>query len=82
MEFTNVFDTVGKKLVNHDAYAALKNQYKAKGYDDRKARFAALGCMSAHSQGGHLQMVLHKKWHCNFRENRIVFHDYTKSKRS
>lgn len=52
MEFTNVFDTVGKKLVNHDAYAALKNQYKANGYDDRKARFAALGCMSAHSQGG------------------------------
>lgn len=40
MEFTNVFATIGTALVNHDAYKALKDQYKAKGYDDCKARAA------------------------------------------
>ena len=51
MEFTNVFATVGTILVNHDVYKALKDQYKARGYDNRKARYAALGCMSGRSQG-------------------------------
>ena len=51
MEFTNVFATVGTTLVNHDAYRALEDQYKARGYDNRKARYAALGCMSGRSQG-------------------------------
>lgn len=44
MEFTNLFATVGTTLVNHDAY-------KARGYDNHKARYAALGCMSGRSQG-------------------------------
>ena len=51
MEFTNVFTKVGMTLSNHAAYLALKAQYKAKGYNDKKARYAALGCMSGRSQG-------------------------------
>ncbi|WP_278951258.1 hypothetical protein [Anaerobutyricum hallii] len=51
MEFNNVFSNVGKTMVNSEAYELLKKQYKAKGYNDRKARFAAMGCMSGRSQG-------------------------------
>ena len=51
MEFRNAFSTVGTVLENHNAYKALKAEYVAKGYSPKKARYAALGCMSGRSQG-------------------------------
>ena len=51
MEFKNVFATIGCTLQNHVAYKLLKEQFLAKGYTSKKARYAALGCLSGRSQG-------------------------------
>lgn len=51
MEFKNVFTRVGIVMENHDAFKALKAEYIAKGYSAKKARYAALGCLSGRSQG-------------------------------
>lgn len=59
MEFRQVFKKVGMVLDNHDAYKQLKAQYMAKGYTARKARYAALGCMSGRSQGSTCKWYLH-----------------------
>lgn len=51
MIFRNVFNKVGIVLENHDAFKALKAEYIKKGYSEKKARYAALGCMSGRSKG-------------------------------
>ena len=51
MEFKKVFTSVGVVMENHDAFKALKAESIAKGYSTKKARYAALGCMSGRSQG-------------------------------
>ena len=50
MEFLKVFTKVGTVLNNHATYSALKAEYIVRGYSERKARYAALGCMSGRSQ--------------------------------
>ena len=51
MEFKNVFTRVGIVFENKCAIEALKAEYIAKGYSAKKARYAALGCLSGRSQG-------------------------------
>jgi len=51
MEFLNTFRKIGIVRENHDCYRALKAEYMAKGYSAKKARYAALGCMSGRTQG-------------------------------
>ena len=51
-------------MENHDAFKALKAEYIAKGYSAKKARYAALGCLSGRSQG------TTAKW---YRQNGKVF---------
>ena len=51
MEFINVFTKVGMVLRNYDAIKALEAEYIAKGYPQRKAHFAALGCLGGRSRG-------------------------------
>ena len=64
MEFKKVFTSVGVVMENHDAFKALKAEYIAKGYSKKKARYAALGCMSDRSQGTTI------KW---YRQNSKVY---------
>lgn len=50
----SVFDTVflTDKLNNHKLYQLAKEEYIKRGYSAKKARYAALGMMSARTQNG------------------------------
>lgn len=50
----SVFDTVFLigKLNNHKLYQLVKAEYIKRGYSAKKARYAALGMMSARTQIG------------------------------
>lgn len=66
-----VFDTIflTDKLNNHTLYQLAKAEYIKRGYSAKKARYAALGMMSARTQSGYCWYLIQNNTVTFYRES-------------